>query len=302
MTSLEIEPNDSKTWHNWPAQFVPTATDRLLVRSHGLTDRGQVRSTNEDHFLIADLGQAMRARQSSHVRSKTQYSVERGQLMLVADGMGGHNAGEEASALAVDTIAEHVLHTARSLLHKVGVDKSAQLVELQQAMLEADRRIFEAMDDNTDWHGMGTTATLAYYFGRHLFVAHVGDSRCYLLRNGQLRQLTDDHTLINELRKKGLIRPEDTLQRKYRHMITNVLGGNEVGARVDAQTVEIQPGDVVLLCTDGLTDKVPDTVIHQILTEEPDPQAACARLMKAANERVTEDNLTVVVARFETPE
>ncbi len=149
---------------------------------------------------------------------------------------------------------------------------------------------------------MGTTLTMAVVSGRRLFVAHAGDSRCYLYSGGTLRQLTTDHTLAAEMAQSGLISPGQKAHHPWRHVVTNLLGGSELGVRAEVHLLDLHPGDVLVLCTDGLTDMVPDETIAAVLAEEADPEAACQRLIDEANLNGGEDNATVVLARFDSPD
>src|SRR5438105_1754030 len=155
----------------------------FTVRCFGLTDRGQVRTSNEDQFLIAELAQAMRTVSTSMPRPKMQFSGERSYLFLVADGMGGHNAGEEASAVALETVADFLLNKIKWFVQRHALDKSSLSIELETALQVADHRIFEDIARHPEFTGMGTTLTMAYQLGGELFVVHAGDSRCYLLRD-----------------------------------------------------------------------------------------------------------------------
>ena len=148
--------------------------------------------------------------------------------------------------------------------------------------------------------GMGTTLTMAFVVNRRLFVAHVGDSRCYLLSGDELHQLTQDHTKVAEMVRAGALSAAEASWHPYRHVVTNVLGGNETGCHVEMHKLDLEAGDVLLLCSDGLTEMVPDDRIATILQEEQDhAQRACERLVAEANERGGKDNITVIVARFD---
>jgi protein phosphatase len=172
--------------------------------------------------------------------------------------------------------------------------------EFQAALLQADARIFEEASQHPEMIGMGTTLTMAFALNWRLFVAHVGDSRCYLFSKGELHPLTQDHTVIAELVRRGALSPEEALRNPYRHVVTNVLGGDEPGVRVEMHKIDLETGDLVLLCSDGLTEMVPNARIGAILHEEQDdPRQACARLVAEANERGGKDNITALVACFE---
>ncbi len=274
-------------------------TTPLLPRAFGLTDRGLVRSSNEDHFLVAELGRTLWVNQTSLPQAATQHGRGRGLLLLVADGMGGHAAGEVASALSVEVVEAFILELLRRFSNLQAEDEHGVLADLRQAVLWADARVLQEAARNPEFAGMGTTLTLAFASGSRLFVLHAGDSRCYLYRGGGLEQLTEDHTLVAELVGRGAIEPQEARRHKWRHVVTNVLGAHGAKLRVDVGKVQLEPGDVALLCSDGLTDMLDDARIAAALTAEPDPEAACRRLVAEANAAGGKDNITAVVARFE---
>ena len=278
----------------------PVATHSAVsVRSFGLTDKGKVRSTNEDHFLIAELARTLWVRQTSLPQQATQYGRNRGHILLVADGMGGHKAGGVASALSVATIENFVLHILKRFSNLQASDEQAVVKELQSALRQADARIFEEAAHHPQLLGMGTTLTMAFISGWKLFIMHAGDSRCYLLRGGKLRQLTRDHTVAAELARQGVIRPEDVSHHKFRHVVTSVLGGGESGVQVEVQRADLESGDVLLLCSDGLTEMLADERIAAVLNAEGDLEQAARQLVTEANEHGGKDNITAVVARIE---
>jgi protein phosphatase len=269
------------------------------VHSYGLTDRGRARPDNEDQFLIAELARTLWVRQASLPQPATCYGRNRGHIFLVADGVGGHQGGEVASALTVATIEAFVLHVLRRFSNLQTADEQTVVKDFQAALRQADARLFEEAAHHPELTGMGTTLTMAFTSGWNLFVVHAGDSRCYLFRKGKLRQLTVDHTWAAELARHGVIKPEEVCRNQYRHVVTNILGGTEAGVRVDVQRADLEPGDVVLLCSDGLTDMLPDDWIAATLAAEHEPQSACERLVAEANARGGRDNITAVVARFD---
>ena len=275
------------------------APPSLTVRSFGLTDRGRVRAVNEDQFVILDLARTLHVRQTSVSQAKNQYGSHRGQVFVVADGMGGHQAGETASAISVLTVEGFLLNTLKKFFHEQRSEEHSVMQEFRSALLEADARIFEEANQHPEMIGMGTTLTMAFAVNRRLLVAHAGDSRCYLLSGGKLQRLTQDHTLVAEMLKYGAVSPEEASRHPYRHVITNALGGNKQGVQVDMHRLDLEAGDVVMLCSDGLSEMVLDERIAAILFEEQEPQQACERLVTAANERGGTDNITVIVARFE---
>jgi protein phosphatase len=274
----------------------------LTVRSAGLTHRGQVRPANEDNFLIAELAKAMRIQESSIEPEGMRYGAERGYLFLVADGMGGHRAGEQASSLTLEVIERFVLDTLKWFFHLQASEERNVLAEFQAALRQADSTVLAQADRHPECHGMGTTLTMAYSLAGELFVVHVGDSRCYLLRNGELRRLTNDHTLTQEMVRRGMLKDEEAAQHPYRHVITNCVGGTSPGLQPEAHKMDLEPGDILLLCSDGLTEMVPESKVGAALLTTADPRKACERLVAMANEAGGRDNITAIVARFDAAE
>ena len=271
---------------------------RLVVRSYGATDRGRLRPTNEDQFLIADLTKAMHVRQTSLEEPRVRFGEQHGHLFLVADGMGGHHAGEHASALAVTLIEQFALNTFKWFLPLTAAHADNVVTDFQEAVEQADATIVEAATTRAELHGMGTTLTLAYQFEAELLVIHVGDSRAYLFRDETLRQLTQDHTVVAEMVRRGELDIAEARRHRLRHVITNVVGGTEAGVQAEAQSLELRVGDELLLCSDGLTEMLSPGDITEVLRGEPNPEAACTRLISLANERGGQDNITAIVARF----
>jgi PPM family protein phosphatase len=164
---------------------------------------------------------------------------------------------------------------------------------------QADARLFDEASQHPELIGMGTTLTMAFALRRCLFIAHAGDSRCYLYSGGQMRQVTRDHTVVAELVRQGALTPEEASHHSYRNIVTNILGGTERGVHAEVQRLDLQPGDVVLLCSDGLSGMVSDEQLAAVLQEESDPEKACRRLIDAANSNGGKDNITAIVARFD---
>jgi protein phosphatase len=279
-----------------PTTVAPDAEFR--VTSHGLTDPGRVRQRNEDQFLIAALAHALQVRESSVDPPDVKYGGSQGHLFVVADGMGGHAGGQQASALAVNSI-ETFLLDAVNWCSRLRGQGDAILGEFQKALEEADEKLLGEARRRPELHGMGTTATLAYAVHWRLFIAHVGDSRCYLLRNRLLYRLTRDHTLVEEMVQRGILKPEEAAAHRFRHVIANVLGGTDSGVKVELHKVPLEAGDRLLLCSDGLTEMVADEEIAAVLESARDPEEACRRLVDRANELGGKDNITVVAARFD---
>jgi protein phosphatase len=272
----------------------------LTVRSFGLTDRGKVRDTNEDQFLIAVLLKALQVQWTSLPQPEIQRSNDRSHLFVVADGMGGRAGGETASALAIDSVESFVLESLKWFAQCKGDEQDNVLADFQRSLSEASVRVQAEGAKHPELRGMGTTLTLAYSLNDELFVAHAGDSRCYLFSAGRLQQVTQDHTVAAELIRRGALSPDDQGASHLRHVVTNALGGNEVGVKAELHQLQLAPGDTVLVCSDGLTGMVPDPRIAAILQKEPDPRKACAQLLAEANAQGGKDNITVLVARFES--
>jgi PPM family protein phosphatase len=222
------------------------------------TDIGLVREGNEDSYLTEE------------------------PLFAVADGMGGHRGGEVASQLAVETLEKRFKQGAGDLPDQVQ---------------EANRVVFERSVVDEKVAGMGTTLTAALVEGDRVRLAHVGDSRAYLLRDGDLRLLTEDHTLVHRMVTEGEISKEEAETHPQRSVLTRALGVDNV-VDVDDDTVQVRPGDRLLLCTDGLTSMVSEQAIEEALRGVPDPQEAAQRLVHLANEGGGTDNTTVVVLDF----
>ena len=235
-----------------------------VVEQYSGTDTGRQRRANEDSLLA------------------------RAPLFVVADGMGGAQAGEVASRMAVDAFR-------RGLDDRASSDPEGSLTTRAQ---EANARIYELSQANAERAGMGTTLTAAYVGVQEVSVAHVGDSRAYCLRDGELLRLTDDHSLVDELLRQGKLTPEEAEDHPQRSIITRALGP-EPTVEVDTRTHPARAGDVYLLCSDGLTTMLPESRVGEILRSEPGLRAAGETLMSAANEAGGRDNITVVLFRLE---
>jgi len=257
------------------------AAPTLRIEARGITDVGQRRDHNEDAFLVDEaLG-----------------------LYIVADGMGGHAGGGTASRLAVETIRETVSRARErepERFDETGADDTRVPDLLQQAVEQACAVIHRTAQDDPELTGMGTTVTAALLDGRTAFVAHVGDSRCYLLREGRIYQVSEDHSLVNEQLKAGAISADEAKHSRFRNIITRSVGF-EPQVQVDLMGIELETGDAVLLCCDGLSNLVDDSEILHIVEESP-IDVAPGRLVALANDRGGDDNITVIVVRVgDTP-
>lgn len=272
----------------------------LSVLSFGVTDQGRVRASNQDQFLIATTVKALKVQSTSLPQPEVRHSSDRSWLFIVADGIGGGPGGEEASALAIDSVETFVLETFKWFAQVQGREEDKVLTDFRSAIGQANARIRSEAAEHPELRGMGTTLTLAYSLNDELFVAHVGDSRCYLFRHGTLHRLTRDHTIVEEMVGQGVLSAEEAEKHHWRHMITNAVGGHSAAIKVEVHKLQLEAGDAVLLATDGLTGMVPDAAIARILQSEANPESACQLLVASANEAGGKDNITVVVARFES--
>jgi PPM family protein phosphatase len=224
----------------------------------GLSHRGRRRRHNEDAYVVQP------------------------PLFAVADGMGGAKAGEVASALAADAVQES------------GNDGESGEARVAALIEEANRRVFRRASEDREASGMGTTMTVALVEGDEVAIGHVGDSRAYLIRDGRLEQLTDDHSLVAELVRSGKLTPEEAETHPQRSVITRALG-TEADVDVDTFSVRSAPGDLFLLCSDGLTSMVDDeTILDAVERNRADLEEAAKALINAANRGGGEDNITVV--------
>lgn len=290
----------------WPRPMVrplpvPDESPALSVLVHGLTDKGRERSSNEDRFLIASPASALwMARAGAHA-SDLGYSEIAGDVFAVADGIGGHAGGAQASALAIETMGTFLVSTLKWVFAIGGPESlGVEMLDQLEAVLRwADSRVREEAARNPALREMGSTLTMTYRYGAFLHVAHVGDSRCYLLRDGALHQITHDHTVVAEMVRHGILAPELAAHHAARHVITNALGGITPGLHAEVHRVRIRPHDVLLLCTDGLTEMVTDDEIRAVLEDAATPRSACEDLVMLANDHGGYDNITALVARYE---
>lgn len=270
------------------------------VEASGLSDRGLRREGNEDHFLIAQIDRTWRTVQTNMPEDALPASAtECVTSQIVADGMGGAAAGEVASRTAIGTFVDIVLRTPNLILR---LDKqstqdvmsrmAARFTRITQALEAAVRR-------DPTLAGMGTTMTLVANFRADLLVAHVGDSRAYLFRQGRLERLTRDQTMVQSLLEKGAISPEEVASHPLRHLLSGVLGTKGKPIDVELRFVGLEDRDQVLLCTDGLTEMVPEAMIAEVLVSAPTAEAACRQLIDLANSRGGKDNVTAVVSRYQ---
>jgi protein phosphatase len=243
------------------------------------TDVGRKRDHNEDsHLVNPDLN-----------------------VFVVADGMGGHAGGETASRLAVETIDREMkaFHARpdNPWAAQVEIPDSPLADALRDAVEGACSAVWKTAQANPNLDGMGTTVTALLVNGDHVFVGHVGDSRCYIVRGPDVLQVTEDHSLVNEQLKMGLITPDEARHSRLKNIITRSVGFEE-DVLVDAMGLRGEPGDTFVMCSDGLSNLVEDQEIARVVREEPLDHAP-DKLIDMANERGGDDNITVLVIRLE---
>jgi len=277
------------------------------ILSAGRTDIGKKRDSNQDQFLIADLNKSMLV-QSTSLELEAQsriYGISHGKLMMVADGMGGHQAGNRASRMAIDLLINQLLnsmHWFSSSENDEAAREAVFIEDLKRLMQHVHEAIENEARAEINKKGMGTTLTVAYVIWPWLYVLHAGDSRCYLLRNGEIRQLTRDHTVSNQLVEKGGMTLEEANNSRWSNVLYNALGAGAAAVVPEVHKVPLQSGDTIMLCTDGLYRHVSDNEIRDLLETELEPQESCRSLIELANFRGGLDNITAVVARLGEPE
>ncbi|MCH8175305.1 MAG: Stp1/IreP family PP2C-type Ser/Thr phosphatase [Proteobacteria bacterium] len=245
------------------------------VKITGITDTGLQRSANEDHIGFDEgLG-----------------------IAVLADGMGGHKAGGTASRMAVDSVLENL----KKLINQetsVPITSSQLLAMVSNTISDSNSEIYQASSVNSDFKGMGTTMVAAVIKGSQLVVGHVGDSRAYLFRNKFLSRITRDHSLLQELIDKGFYTELEARTATVGHVVTRALG-TRAEVEVDAARHELEHHDLVLLCSDGLTDMVSDSLIEVVLQDAQDVESAAKTLVELANEHGGRDNISVILVQVQ---
>jgi protein phosphatase len=269
-----------------------TARGEIRVKLFARTDVGQIREHNEDNFLVADMSRKTRGLLEAN---RTGVVGRHGSLFAVCDGMGGAAAGEIASQLAVDILYERMVDGLEDA-QPVSRDELAR--RLVRAIEAAGLRIFQEAKLDRTRRGMGTTVTAAALVDDYLFFAQVGDSRGYVLRQGQLVQLTRDQSLVNQLIEAGQLTEEEAETFEHNNIILQALGTADT-VQVDLTYCELRRGDVLLLCSDGLSGMVRFDDIREVLRNTNEPIDACKLLTERANQAGGHDNITVIVVQFD---
>ena len=233
-----------------------------------ISDVGKVREINEDNYYIYE----------NDIK-----------FYIVADGMGGHKSGEVASAIGINAIKDHLL----KYLKDENEEQSIKGI-IYQAFHQANKEIYNKSLEDKDCEGMGTTITMALLIDNKLYIGHVGDSRGYILRNGVLEQLTQDHSLVAELVRSGSITEREAMRHPQKNIITRSLGTDK-NVKVDIFTLDFKKEDILILCTDGLTNSVDKYELQSILNNMDEPIDACNELISLANKRGGYDNVTALI-------
>jgi|KBSMisStaDraftv2_1062788.scaffolds.fasta_scaffold01227_7 protein phosphatase len=264
------------------------------------THQGHIRDNNEDSYFLMRFGRSLEklATNLEDYFVEEDYSIT-GYGFLVADGMGGMAAGDVASRMAICKLIELLVDTSDwTLALKRNKDVKTVFERMTRRFYDIDRTLKQEASSDHTLSGMGTTLTVAGTLGNDLVLGHVGDSRAYLLRGDIFRQLTRDHTLAQMLIDAGVANSDDPAPRSMRHVLTAAIGSLDERIEPQVQRFRLQPGDQLLLCTDGLTEMVDDELIASVLREAPSAQAACDSLVDLALGAGGTDNITAVVGRF----
>lgn len=242
------------------------------MRFYGLTDVGVKRENNEDAISIPLENEGIK-------------------LFILADGMGGANAGEKASTLAIETIRDYIR------LNFIKIERTKEEIEkiIRKAMIEANRKVFELSTEYQEYKGMGTTVVVVLIYRGRLYIGHIGDSRVYRLRQSVLRQLTKDHSYVQELLRQGTITMEEAKNHPQKNVLVRALGCDR-DIVPDVITKGFVKGDVILMCSDGLTNMVEDKEIYEIIMKNTsDLKVACKMLIDTANQNGGVDNVSAII-------
>jgi serine/threonine protein phosphatase PrpC len=265
----------------------------IMIHVFGRTDVGRTREHNEDAFVVADL---TRGNATLQPEVRSHEVGDRGTLFMVADGMGGAAAGEIASAMAIEVVLRELTEEMSS----VGApDDEAFASAIKKATATANTKIHHFALEHPEYRGMGTTATVAGLLGDTLYVAQVGDSRAYLIRDGKAQQITKDQSLMQKLIEAGELTEAEAEVSERRNIILQALGP-EAQIKVDLTHQRVRRGDMLVLCSDGLSGLVkPDEIARIVTEDEEDLMSACKRMIDLANANGGPDNITVISARFD---
>lgn len=237
---------------------------------------------------ISDIGKIRENNQDAFFESKDPSLP----LFVVADGMGGHKAGEVASSMAMDTIKKNFFDAKDKLTNEESILKL-----IKQSIEEANIKIYLKSLEQEQYNGMGTTITLAYIYEDKIYIGHVGDSRAYIIENGNIRQITEDHSYVNELVKTGSITKEEAKTHPKRNMITRAVGSSSI-IEMDTFINKYFKDDILIICSDGLSNMLKEQEINESFIDEDNMQKACFELALKANKKGGLDNITLVAIKF----
>lgn len=287
---MSVNPNDTAEFNfDWQIEFDVS----------GQTDVGKTREINEDQFLIVELEKRTKVRSSSFEidESDDVLNGSRGLVMVVADGVGGAAAGERASQLAAEEILRHLRENMPWFMRLHHEHEDELLDALKGAVQKCELAVEMEAQLIPSESGMGTTLTLAYIIWPNLYVVHVGDSRCYIHRNSKMLQITRDHTYAQALLEAGQMETHEANTSKFSNVLLNSIGRGMEDLHPEVYTAELEAGDTVFLCTDGINKMLEDEAISKILDQSNSAELACHELVNRANDAGGLDNLTAIVCR-----
>jgi PPM family protein phosphatase len=280
------------------AATLPTRKPREdEIDAHGVTHPGKVRKDNQDHFVLCSLRKQLVMRLSSIAdAAELMAESERlASLAMVADGVGGAARGETASRLALQAVTRYVSRATRCYFAAAEDDDQALLDALQEGARRCHQELIRLGEEDADFRGMATTLTLYLGVWPRAYLLQVGDSRCYLLRDGELTQITRDQTMAQAMVDVGAMKPEEAANSRLAHTLTSSIGGSQTDPQVTR--FDMTWGNVLLLCSDGLTRHVNDERIRDVLGKMTSAKQACETLLREALDDGGSDNITVVVGR-----
>ena len=282
----------------------PPFSSRINVDLYGMTDKGYIRTRNEDHFLIVRAGRALETVLTNIAEEQAlpgELFEETGYGMVVADGVGSESAGEVASRQAIFTLMGLALHTPDWQFRWGPKERNTVMWRMKDRFRRVNAALLRDAAAHASQYGMCTTMTAVITNGADLIIGHIGDSRAYLLHNGKLMKLTRDHTVGERLVEDGTHEPNDPLVLELRSLLLQALGSREGECNPDVEDYLLHDGDQILLCTDGLTDMVAEDEIETVLNSSTSAKSSCRSLIDLALSNGGRDNVTVIVARYSIP-
>jgi protein phosphatase len=283
---------------------IPSVSSRVRIDYAAATHPGNVRKSNEDSYIVFRTGRFLE-RLMTNLRPDEipERHDENAFAMGVADGIGGGPGGEIASRMAIRVCVNLIVNSPQWALKLDNPEtRDKEIADAEARARNYFQKIDAALDEaglqNPSLRGMGTTLTGAYIFARDGFIVHTGDSRAYLFRDNQLKQLTHDHTVAQALADSGDISQEQANRHFMRHTLTSCLGGKSGSLRLDIHRIEMKTDDRILLCTDGLTDEMSADEVSEILASQPDSDDACRMMLERALQKKANDNITVTLAGY----